>query len=236
MPWNISHADVPTIRFTAIRHSLDFNEMRSPNSNQICVCLNLFDIDSFDQGHAIYCSHFLVPKSGQAVNETLPVISKEGPVDGLESFWCCRINRHIKLRDWMKGTDCFRKLRVGHEIRGDAVLVHHLDQPVYLRIHYRLPHERQCAMSHPLCLFQPLRDEPWYPGHGANRGIVSSEASVEDHLRRVERPLPLGTDRVAVMPPAKHALVGACQRWGGFHTSVACNAVESVLVTAPSPT
>ena len=55
------------------------------------------------------------------------------------------------------------------------------------------------------------------------------DGSVDDELRLVHGPLPLRADRVGVMPPAEHALVGASEAGRGLHAAVRLDAVEGVL-------
>ena len=56
----------------------------------------------------------------------------------------------------------------------------------------------------------------------------------DDHIWRILFPAPLGTDRVLVVAPAKHAFIRTCQRRRGLHTLVGSNAVKGVFVAATS--
>ena len=55
--------------------------------------------------------------------------------------------------------------------------------------------------------------------------------SVNDKLRLIHTPFPLGADGIGMMSPAEDALVGARQTRSCLHAPVRFNAVKSVLET-----
>ena len=52
------------------------------------------------------------------------------------------------------------------------------------------------------------------------------------HLGAVHLPLPLSANRIRVVPPAEHTLIGTRQTRRGLHAPVALDAIEGVLVAA----
>nr|CAD7439400.1 unnamed protein product [Timema bartmani] len=75
--------------------------------------------------------------------------------------------------------------------------------------------------------FSPLRKQQLVP-----LGAMSVECPSEYLLWLIHLPTPFRTNRVRVMAPTKHALVGAGEAGGGLHTAVRLNTVETMLVAS----
>ena len=62
------------------------------------------------------------------------------------------------------------------------------------------------------------------------------QSTIDDHLWRIHIPAPFPPNRVLMMSPAEHALVGTCHAGSHLHAKVRSDAIERVLVASATTT
>ena len=87
-------------------------------------------------------------------------------------------------------------------------------------------------MSDALCFLKPFWQNAGQATHGLDQILVVVHKTAYKVLGVISLPTPFCANRIFVVPPAEHTLVGAREGGGGLHALVGGYAVEGVLVAA----
>mmetsp|Transcript_148 Transcript_148/g.530 ORF Transcript_148/g.530 Transcript_148/m.530 type:complete len:678 (-) Transcript_148:35-2068(-) len=233
---NVLHGEVGRSRGgAAVGHALDLDKVGFAEVDELGVLCGVFGVHALDEREAVYGALVLVAEGGEATDEPIPVVPKQGSVDRLQRLRRRGVHGNVQLRDRWQVLDGVGKLRVGHQEGADSLGVEQPDEFVNLRVHDRLAHQGQRAVSRVHALLEPFGYDSGDAFHLFDHAAVLAHGLFHDRLRVVHLPPPLAPHRVGVMPPAEHALVRAGQTRRRLHAPVRLYAVEGVLVAAAAP-